>query len=372
MDTLQADPLNSTKPANITELEEMNKEADQMLKQKEKELKAYTDAVREAEKILKGLQETVNAKTAELSALSAPDENAENERRLIEEEIERLEASHQKEMQRLQQQHEDEMSSLKADFQQTLNEAENWSNRHAEITLQEKMGELEKLKQEAIEAKQQLNETTFLRSRSTNVNAEAHGTMTQKAVADQIAKLEEQLSELTSVTREELRDSRAKIDECVAAIELRRQSQAAEIKRLEDEIAQRKERYAAHIAAVREQHQLERTTLEQSIAATNARAENTEKIISQLEAHHEAQLAEVLGDIESMRRSMETSGGRSSSNAASVRQAAREIQKLSEEKTGIIEETKMIETEITELDDENAKLREELNRLRARLSKTKM
>lgn len=375
MQNTNSDPLNTTKPANITELEEMNKEADMMLKQKEKELQSYTDAVKEADNILRQLQKIVASKTAELASITKPDENAETDRFAVEEEIEKLEAEHQKEMQRLQDQHTNEMIALKADFQNTLNEAENWSNRHAEIALQEKMNELEKLKQEAIEAKQKLNETTFLRSRSSSYNngqnnSKSSNLLTQKTVADQIAKLEEQLSELTSVTREELRDSRAKIDECVAAIELRRQSQAAEIRRLEDEIKQRQERYANHIAAVKEQFQLERQTLEQSIEVTSNRGTNTEKIISQLEQHHEAQLSEVLNDIESMQKSIENSGNKANSNAASVRSVIREIQKLMEEKSGIIEETKMIENEIQELDDENESLKKELNILRSRLTKS--
>ncbi|KAK8838165.1 hypothetical protein M9Y10_035581 [Tritrichomonas musculus] len=376
MQGTNSDPMNTTKPANATELEEMNKEADMMLKQKEKELKSYMDAVNEAEKILRQLQDIVAKKTAELASITKPDENAESDRFAVEEEIEKLEAEHQKEMQRLQDQHMEEMMALKADFQNTLNEAENWSNRHAEIALQEKMNELERLKQEAIDAKQQLNETTFLRSRSSSYNngqnnsKNSSNALSQKTVADQIAKLEEQLSELTSVTREELRDSRAKIDECVAAIELRRQSQAAEIRRLEDEIKQRQERYANHISAVKEQYQLERQTLEQSIEVTSARGTNTEKIISQLEQHHEAQLNEVLSDIESMRKSIDNSGNKANSNAASVRSVIREIQKLTEEKSAIIEETKMIESEIQELDEENEKLRSELNILRTRLSKS--
>lgn len=377
MQSTNSDPLNTTKSANISELEEMNKEADLMLKQKEKELQSYTEAVKAADNILRQLQKTVASKTAELAAITKPDENAESDRFAVEEEIEKLEAEHQKEMQRLQDQHTNEMMALKADFQNTLNEAENWSNRHAEIALQEKMNELERLKQEAIDAKQKLNETTFLRSRSSsyyngkNNSNSGSNILTQKTVADQIAKLEEQLSELTAVTREELRDSRAKIDECVAAIELRRQSQAAEVRRLEDEIKQRQERYANHIKAVKEQYQLERQTIEQSIEVTSQRGTNTEKIISQLEQHHEAQLSEVLNDIESMQKSIENSGSKANSNAASVRSVIREIQQLMEEKSAIIEETKMIENEIQELDEENENLNRELNVLRSRLSKSK-
>ena len=173
------------------------------------------------------MQDVIAQKTSELESLTKPDETQASERQMIEDEIEKLEAQHQREMQRLKEQHEEEMMTIKADFQQTLTESEKWSNRHAEIALQKKMTELETLKQEAAKAKQELNETTFVKSRSASYNRnnstqENNSILTQKMVAEQIAKLEEQLSELTAITREELRDSRAKINESVAAIELRR------------------------------------------------------------------------------------------------------------------------------------------------------
>ena len=55
-----------------------------------------------------------------------------------------------------------------------------------------------------------------------------------------------------------------------------------------------------------------------------------------------------------------------SSNAESVRAVIREIQQLTEEKNGIIEETGIIE--IAELDEENSNLKTELSKLRTRLS----
>ena len=166
-----------------------------------------------------------------------------------------------------------------------------------------------------------------------------------------------------------MRDARAKIDECVAAVELRRQGNAAELKRLDDEARDRKERYDAHLNALREEYELERSTIEQQIAAANARAENTERIIQRLEQHHEAQLTEVLGDIETMRRSCGSPNAQSLQYQERMRATIRESQRLSEEFRNIEQESAMIDREINELESENRELKHELARLNALLAK---
>jgi chromosome segregation ATPase len=191
----------------------------------------------------------------------------------------------------------------------------------------------------------------------------------QKNNAEQISRLEEQISELTALTREELRDARAKIDECVAAVELRRQSHAAELKRLEDEAAQRSERYQAHLSALREQYELERATIEQQIEAAEGRAANTEKIIEKLEQHHQTQLKEVLGDMDTMRRSIGSPAKKNRQNAESMRAIVRESQRLADECRGVEEETRVIDAEIEELENENRDLRQELTRLSGMLER---
>jgi chromosome segregation ATPase len=222
------------------------------------------------------------------------------------------------------------------------------------------------LKAEAKEAKRQLNELTFVKNRS---KTSRFVDSNQKNNAEQISRLEEQISELTALTREELRDARAKIDECVAAVELRRQSHAAELKRLDDEAAQRNERYQAHVSALREQYELERATIEQQIQAAEGRAANTEKIIEKLEQHHQTQLREVLGDMETMRKSSESPAKKNRQNAESMRAIVRESQRLADECRGVEEETRVIDAEIDELENENRDLRQELTRLSGMLER---
>jgi chromosome segregation ATPase len=351
-----------TSQVKFTALEEMNHEGLVLLRQKEAELKQYTETVARAEQILTQLQQQIQEKTSELESITGDEEDPQSQQAEIERELAELDAKHQQEIEALKAKHDDELATLRADFEQTLEESRQWAARHAEIALQEKLDELQQLKAEAKEAKRQLNELTFVKNRS---KATRFVDSNQKDNAEQISRLEEQISELTALTREELRDARAKIDECVAAVELRRQSHAAEIKRLDDEAAQRNERYQAHLSALREQYELERLTIEQQIQAAEGRAANTEKIIEKLEHHHQTQLKEVLGDMETMRRSFGSPAKRNKQNAESMRAIVREAQRLADECKGVEEETRVIDAEIGELENENRDLRQELARLSA-------
>lgn len=364
MATQPSNPYLSTKKANFVSLEEVNAEAKEKLAQKQAELDSYAETVAKAEKILTQLQEQLKAKEEELAALTAPDQADELEQEEIQKRLSELETKHKEEIQQMKAKHEDEMASLRADFEQMLQESENWANQHSQIALQEKMNELNVLKEEAMEAKRQLNEATLVKQKS---KTQTMIDEAQRSNAEQIAQLEEQISELTAITREELRDARAKIDECVAAVELRRQTHAAEVQRLEDEATQRTERYNALIQALKEQYSLERSTIEQQISAANARAENTEKIIKQLEQHHETQLSEVLADIDTMRRSLSASSRKPSEHSNLMRSTVRESQKIAENIRALDEEAKMIDREISELEDENRETKHEITQLTALL-----
>ena len=356
--TNPTNPSVQVAPAGFSSLEDMNNEAKALLAAKKDELQQYQQVVSDAEHILSKLNAEIEQKTAELQKLQENEQNDEEgiESQQAEHELAILQQKHQEEIEKIKAQHEEEMHTLQSDFNQTLAEAENWANRHSQIALQEKMEELEQLRREAEATKRQLDEVTFVTSRA---QASKDSEKDQKKNAQEIAELENQISELASITREELRDSRAKIDETLAAIEIRRVSHEAELKRLDEEIAQRKESYDQHLEAIRQQYANERQTVEQSIATANAKAENTERIIKQLEKHHESQLNQVLGDIETMRRS-QGMAGRPKQSLEEMRATVRDNQKIADECKALDEEIRMVDEEIRSLEDENRDLKQEL------------
>lgn len=360
-----------TTPAKFASLEDMNAEAHQVLNQKKMELEQYQKVVQDAEQILIRLNNEIEQKTNELSVLNNQTFSHEDrlEEQRIQMELETLQHQHNEEITRLRVAHEEEMEALKNDFQQTLSEAQNWAQRHSQIALQEKMDELESLRREAEETKRQLDEITYVQFKAPVV----HETdQEQKKNQQEIAMLENQISELTSITREELRNSRAKIEETLAAIELRRKAHSDELARLDNEIAQRTETYEQHLQAIREQYDNERQTVEQSIQAANSKAESTERIIAQLEKHHETQLNQVLGDIETVRKStINQATSRPRENVEELKSLIRESQKLQEECRSLDEEIKMVDHEIFSLEEENRELKLELVRYNNALNKVK-
>lgn len=352
-------PFNKTTKPAFSSLQEMNKEAQQMLSQKQAELDAYKATVADAEEILAQLQKEVQSKQAELESLNTT-ELEDNESSILEHDLADLDAKYAKEIEEMRVKHEEELNALRADFQQTLQEAEQMANRHSEIALQEKLKELNELKQEAQNAKFQLNELTYIQTKSRTSKAIDEA---ERNSSDQIVQLERQISELTAITREEMRDARAKIDECVAAVELRRENHAAELKRLQNEADQRNEKYSAHLQALRQQFELEKATLQQNIDAINKRSDNTESIINQLGKHQDTQLSIVNNDIETMKKSLSESPLNTKKNFNSARNSIRESQRIAIECRNIDEEVKLIDNEINQLEGENKSLRKELKRL---------
>ena len=368
--TNPSNPYVSVSPARFSSLEDMNNEAQAILNSKKEELTQYQQVVADAERILSKLNAEIEQKTSFLQQLQENEHTDEDEieAQQAEHELALLQQKHEEEIQKIKAQHEEEMHTLQSDFQQTLTEAENWANRHGQIALQEKMEELESLRREAEATKRQLDEVTFITSRT---QASKESENDQKKNAQEISALENQISELTSITREEMRDSRAKIDETLAAIELRRVSHEAELKRLDEEIAQRKESYDQHIEAIKQQYANERQTVEQSIQSENNKAENTERIIKQLEKHHEAQLSQVLGDIETMRRSTGTGGAKPKQSIEEMRATVRDNQKIADEIRALDDEIRMVNEEIKSLEDENRDLKQELLRYAATVQRMK-
>lgn len=361
MEKQPSNPYYTEAPIDFSVINDMNTEAEKLLSQKKRELKAYKATIASAEEKIRELQSMVEERQSILSSIQFEDEEEiREEREMFERESQILEDEQRFEIQRLKEKHEEEMNNLSLDFQKTLSESENWSKRHAKIALQEKITQANQMKQEISQLKNQLNDTIFLkRSKPKNTMNEV-----QKKIVLEAAKLEKQISEITALTREEMRDSRTKIDECITAVELRKQKFAAEIRRLEDEYQKRNEKYEAHIKALSEQYSLEKSRIEQAITSANQKAEKTEMIIKQIEQHHDAQLSEVLNDIEQTRKSLTLAKSAKQSEGA-MRSIVRNTQMINDKCKGVQKEISLINNELVELDDENRALSQELAKLQS-------
>ena len=338
-------------------LDEMNAEGREVLAQKDAELQALLVAVTEAQQTLADLTSQIDAKSAELASIS-PSTGSQVD---IERSLANLDREHRAALEEMRLKHEQEMTLLRSEFERTLRDADQWASEHARAALDQKRWELEQLKVEAQETKRQLDEAMLVRDHAHEarlIDAD------HKSRADEVADLEAQLSELAALNREELRDARAKVEECVAAVSLRAQTNAEELARLEDEASARKETYDAHVNALREEYRQARGAVEREIAVVNGRAEGTRRITETLERRHETRLAQVAGDAETLRRTAAAPTAQMEVQRARAREAMREAERLWEECKNMEMETSEIDREIRELRMENEELRREISRFR--------
>jgi ElaB/YqjD/DUF883 family membrane-anchored ribosome-binding protein len=185
-----------------------------------------------------------------------------------------------------------------------------------------------------------------------------------KAVtADNLEKvkiLQNQLSSLSSLSREEMRDVRSKIDECLAAVDLRAREHENEIEKYKREIAERQAQYNKHLEVLAVQFRTEKQRLEQQLAAVLARGQNMQKILKQISHHHNTQLKMALQDNEKMKSVIYEARARETVSTI----PKEESQPSAFETRRIEQEIAMVNSEITELEQENKNLHNELKKVR--------
>jgi chromosome segregation ATPase len=227
------------------------------------------------------------------------------------------------------------------------------------MALERKQAELDAVKKLEAEAKQRLNELALVPRRLTSRAADER----HRELGNRIAALEGQISEVTAVTREEMRDARNKIEESVVAVEMRRKSQVAEIARLEAERDSRDEKYEAVLAALQEEFDATKAALQMAIDNAAQKAVHTEQMIAKLGEHHQSQLSEALDDMRFVKQSVLITQKQEEEGQTTVRSMIRNIEALEAEKRAIVDELKIVRAEIGDLDEENAILRRELAKL---------
>ena len=349
-----------------SKLEKLHEEASIALAEKTQIIQQLNEEIDQAEKQCAQLKAELQAKAIEMQDQeSSADEKQEDGEEEEEEEISEFvqaKARHEEEIERIKTEHEQEIKDLQIEFTRKLKAAEDWNEKHAEALRIEKEAKIEDLKNQIESLKIAQSESIYTQTQTKNKfykDAKAQSAANEQKIQD----LEAQLSDLQSITREELRDIRAKIDECLVTVELRQQEHQTEIDRYEKEIADRNEKYGAHIAALTEQLKNEKERLEQSATSAEKKIQSLEKVLNQLEKHHQKQVEATQQDIERMKASIINVRTRGDQTLEATRSSVTQIQTVSRECKKMQDELQLIEKEIAELQAENAELREEQARL---------
>ena len=344
--------------ASQSKIEKLNTEAQTILSQKADVIAELEAAIEDAERELVKLRAEYESKAA--AAEIDEHDDAKELDDLID--LEKLKQEHDAEIRDKTEQQEEEVASMKLKFTRALKDAEAWAEEHAENIYAEKSAHLDTLKQELIKIKDEVGEEQLAQSQSrTKLFNQSKSRAMQSA--QRIQFLQSQLSELSTVAREELRDVRNKIDECLAAVELREREHRAELDKYTREIASRDERYKTHLECLTQQFNNERQRLEQQYEAAVEKGDNLQRILSQLEKHLESRLQATLQDNDRMKSTIYQAKTRDDENFTDTRSYISQIQSTQHEVRQVEKDLGAVNQEISELQAENKQLQDELKRL---------
>lgn len=346
-----------------SKLERINTEARAILLQKDEEIKQYEESIQAAEQKLAKLKAEVKQKQEMFNDSNDNEYDADHSDDSGDDvDISQLKADLEAEIQKIRAEQEEEIQNYRVGFANSLKSAEQFAETHSDAIAEEKRIQLADLRHQLDEIKASANESAFSATQSRNRLFQQSKTISLQN-KQRMQELDQQLSELSAITREELRDVRAKIDECFIAVDVRDREHQNEIERYQREIKQREEKYNAHLAALSEQYDNEKQRLDMQLKALTAKKTNLEKVLAQIEKHHETQLQTALKDIERMKSTIYQSQARDDQTLNDTRNYISQVQSMQRDCRHAEQELTLINNEIKELTEENKLLQNELKRL---------
>ena len=343
-----------------SKLERLHQEAKEILEQKAKEIHDYNEVVSQAEEELAVLQEELRHKTqlaSQYESANTVDRQDDNT-----ELLEQLRSEQQAEIDRENARHQHELQKLQKQMQNSLKTSEEWAEQRASVVLLEKTQALEEARKQLEQARKESEKSIFSAAQTrTNIYQQSKNASLMSSQRLQL--LEAQVGEITAISREELRDIKAKINDCLAAVEIKRKEHKVEEDRYSHEMEERENKYNSHISMLREQFATEKERLEQSVAAAQKRNENIQKILRQIERQNEKQLQTTLKDTERMKSSIYQTIARETEDQGATRAMFSQVQTLQRECQQTQQEIAMVEKETKELLEENRELKGQLAKL---------
>lgn len=350
--------LNSNKKS---ELEKLHAEADALLSQKAEEIVQLNKMIEEAEQKLILIQTELAKEIKEKQPSKIEDENA-IDRELLTQQIQDLQLQHEAEIQNLQSQHESRLKEMNDTFQKSVRSAELWAQTHADSIAADKKSQLTELQNslKILQSSTNENLVSISKNRHSNIQQSKRASYLNQ---QRIKLLETQISEITAVTREEARDIKTKIEECLTSIELRGREHENEISEYQREIEDREAKYAEHIQNVLEQYAIENKQMESAIACASSQADSLPRLLKQMEKQNDSHYQTSMKDLEKVKSTLYQSQTREEKEQTETRNSVTQVQIIQKNQRKVEQEMAQLDAEINELNTENEQLRIELNRL---------
>lgn len=277
--------------------------------------------------------------------------------------LDEIRKQHEEEINELKAKQEEEIGALKMQYQKALADAEATAIKHNETIILEKKSELEEL-QNQLTALRNSRTERMLSATQTAAKSQMMNATISKTNTEKISALQRQIQECAIASREDLREIRAKIDECLVTIELRDHEHQNEVAKYQREIQTRQSRYAEHLQALKMKQESEIERIQSSIAAEEAKHESLLRVQKQIEAQQIKQLKITQKDNEKLRAALAAAKANyNDSFRSTLNQTGPNVYSLQRQIREISSEIAAIEEETNEINEENIQLQAQLQRL---------
>jgi len=344
-----------------TSIEDLHNESNAILSQKQAEIEELRESIHNAEEELRTLVLSVNQVETLFMNL---EDKAKKSREILDHNDNDSFLHENEEIAQIKLKNDEEYNTLKAQFAKSLEDSGKWIEKHLEIVKMEKKIQLEEAQKELIHMKSLTNETKLISSSKKSMfSQDAKSVSIMNSQRAQF--LETQLSELSSIMREEMREIRSKIDECLSSIDIRQLEYQNEYARYEKEIQEREGKYQAHLQSLVDTYEEEKKKYGVLITAAQSKAEGMEKMIKQLEKKNNYQTNVTMKDFEKLKSTIYSTRINNESMKNERQTGIKEYHDTEKECYEMEYEIKIIQNEIDELSDENLKMKNKIAEIEA-------
>lgn len=360
-------------------IETIHSNAITVLSQKSQEIEKYKIEIDESEKellrlkfILESMQKNneENQQDADNSNDHIETKNNSDDDKLFidvgdSDDIEEVKAIHQEEVEEINGKYSHEIASLRIYFSKALKEAERIAEQHAETVYLEKKSELdETLRQiDLIEAANEENQFKLTASKIQKMQQEKTTSMLNSIKID---RLNQELTDLTALSRTELRDIKMKVDECFVSADIHQKDHENEMRRLIDELESREKVFTHHYTTVVESYEAEKQKLTEQLQQTSQKISELRKSFKNMQTQHEFQEKQLADDIQKLKSSVSISTKGRDQSSTMIQSSVLKQQHFQREIKQIENDIAMVDKEIQEVQIENAQLKQEMKRIETR------
>ena len=344
--------------------ETVHLQAQTLLNQKNGEIENLRNQIEEAEQELANLKTELESRAFNLTNTKKEGESVDeefNDEDFDDDAYEQLQNSNREELKNVKQQYEDEIKALKIHFARALKDSERWSEQHSETVYIEKKAELDEITHRLETLRSSQMEESFSQTQS-KVKNQIDARSKSYQNNSRIDSLNAQLAEIDALSRDEVREVRSKIDECLFSVEMREREHKNEIEKYDREIETNERLFKEQYQTLQKEFETEKGRLNTQLNAISAKIHDLNRALKKLQKHHENQIQIAEQDINKMKSSITAAQERENSTITETKNQTTQLKALQRDYRNSEQELEMLNNEIAAIQNENMQLRHELEK----------